>query len=202
MVGSHSWIKHIDEGALDWALSKVTTSRNHDGGLFLDVGCGMMGMVDMAIEKGMWACGIDADIRLLERDDLPNRDRLIVSDFRKTHVSLPVDFDVIWSVEVGEHIPEQYIRNYLKTITDAMDPKHSHHPYYQATLLIFSAAPVTGNPGHCNEHPIKWWEEKFKHYGVFLHPEATEELRASSTMERNFIRDNGFIFIKEKGDAR
>lgn len=192
---------HVDDGSLDWAIEKVCTTKSVSDVYFLDVGCGVMGMIDMAISRGTWACGLDADIRLLGRDELKNMDRLYISDFRKTHVSFPIHFDIIWSVEVGEHISDGCVDNYIKTLANVMRPRMKHHPYYCASILIFSAAPVTGNVKHCNEQAMDYWLEKFAAYNIIPQEDMTRELRAASTMKRNFVRSNGFVFIQETNDA-
>lgn len=177
MVGSHENTTHVDEGALKW-LEDI-----RPGFSFLDVGCGPMGMVDLALNMDHDAYGIDADFNLLQTVDNPQR--LILTDFRYTHIVLPINFDVIWSVEVGEHIPEDCVDHYLRTLCGHTE---------REGLLIFTAARGANTGSHVNCQPPEYWIEKIEKYRFAFYETLTRDLKEHSTMKREFIQNNGLVF--------
>ena len=96
-------VTHTDVGALEFLESRGALT-------LLDVGCGPGGQVQEAMNRGWKAFGIDVDVDLL-KDGPPN---VAIIDLADQPVIFHQPFDVVWSVEVAEHIPEQFEKNYIK----------------------------------------------------------------------------------------
>lgn len=185
MVGSHMNITHIDEGALNWLL------RIYPGLSFLDIGCGTMGMVNLALNRELDAYGVDADRNLLEIVERP--ERLRIHDFRQgPFIFLNQQFQVIWCVEMIEHLPAEFLHFWITSI--------------QMNLLDSDAAPgllvmthaVGHNTGsHVNCQTEEYWIDLLRQNGLHYEPELSSEIRWASTMKRDFMRETGKIFTYE-----
>lgn len=125
----------------------------------LDIGCGLGNTV-----KEFRRCGIEAFG--LEGSELAIR-RSEVADFiQQANLNFPVDlkrkFDLVWCVEVLEHIHPKYVQNIVETICRHGD-----------TLLISAAPPGQHGELHFNEQPQEYWIEKFQKQGFSLDREQT-----------------------------
>lgn len=166
---------HIDEGALKYAKDKFDITS------MVDIGCGIGGMQALASKYGILYRGIDGDPELAMPP--PN---FIVHDFRnKFDKELP-EIDLAWSVEFLEHVEEEYIENYLAV-------------FRKAKYVICTAAPP-GKPGwhHVNCQPIKYWIDIFEKENFTFSEKHTKEMKRSSTMKREFMKETGMVYINEK----
>ena len=103
-LGGHNWRTHTDTFVLDHYKVKGAKS-------FLDIGCGVGGMVYKALDQGYDAYGIDGDFRL-ERD---KPDNFILQDFTKGPAKCSKkSFDLVWSCEFVEHVEQKYVDNFMK----------------------------------------------------------------------------------------
>lgn len=173
---------HIDEGAIKW-LHSIYPS----GFKFLDIGCGPMGMVEACQSRGFNSWGLDGDITLLSNDSLQFKNRLVITDLCKTAFEFPIDFEVIWSIEVVEHIPEEHIWNWLGTVRMNLAP---------GGLLIMTHATGENSGSHINCQPASYWKEYLESEGFVYRDNLTKELIRHSTMERDFIRETGMVFTR------
>lgn len=83
-------------------------------------------------------------------------------------------FDLAYSIEVGEHIPEEYAKTFVQFISSLSD------------FIIFSAAfPGQGGQGHINERPQEYWRDLFLLEGFEYQHEKTLEFS-------NRLRENNF----------
>lgn len=119
----------------------------------LDVGCGIGTWLAAAAEQGVTdLTGVDGDY--VAKDELLfAHERFIARD-----VAQPVDlgrrFDLVISVEVAEHLPQQAAENFVDTLTRHGD------------LVLFSAAlPYQGGTAHCNENWLEYWQALFARRG-------------------------------------
>ena len=125
----------------------------------LDIGCGLGNTVKEFRSRGIEASGLEGSELAIRRSE--------VADFiQQANLNFPLDlkrkFDLVWCVEVLEHIHPKYVQNIVGTICRHGD-----------TLLI-SAAPL-GQHGelHFNEQPQEYWIEKFQKQGFSLDREQT-----------------------------
>ena len=146
----------------------------------LDVGCGPGLYVEEMHVWGLIACGIDSDPRLVETDWLKRVDLLdrYVAPWKG-------GFDVVLSLEVGEHIAADYAGAYVDAIVES-----------GCGLVYFSAArPGQGGQGHINCQPKAYWVRLFHQKGFFLNPDRTDEwigfMRAGPHM--GWVTQNGMI---------
>lgn len=170
-LGGHDWVTHVDEGALKYVKENLGVKT------MLDVGCGPGGQVKTAISLGIDAEGVDGDPRVVAEAD-----GIVINecDFTKDTFEREVDF--IWSVEFLEHVKEEFQENYMKTFAKA---KH---------VFVTFAPPGKGGNHHVNLKPASYWVETFAKYGLEYDEEITNQIKAASTMQREFVKRNGLYF--------
>lgn len=125
----------------------------------IDIGCGVgtflyvfkkLGVKEVLGLDGEWA-----NKNLLDKYLEPN-------EFRSANLSEVIDFnkkfDLAICLEVGEHIPEDYSENLVKTLVNA------------SSVIIFSAAsPYQHGQHHVNEQWPDYWINKFLKYDFHFH---------------------------------
>jgi SAM-dependent methyltransferase len=185
-LGGHSYKTNVDIGALTWIKETFRPKS------FLDIGCGPGGMVDLALEEGLDAYGIDGDFTLKRN----NPQNILIHDFTKGPAPLKQKYDIGWSVEFVEHVYEKYIPNYIQS--------------FQAcnVMIMTFAPPGHGGYHHVNENTQEYWIETLGNYGFKYHYKYTEDLRNVSTMNKRkhtanfnklrkaFVHLRGLVFTK------
>jgi SAM-dependent methyltransferase len=171
MIGSHFGVCHLDEGVLNWAIEKWDLDS------FLDIGCGTGGMVDLAEKKGLTSWGIDGDLTQQKKG-------VIVHDFTQNLFDVFSNFDLGWSVEFVEHIEERYLFHVM--------------PAFRLCrrVIMTHALPPNAPPGHVNCQNEKYWVRVFNQWGFFHDGISSDEVREVSTMEREFMRQTGKVFVR------
>ena len=168
--GGCQGITHIDNGALEWMDSKGCKS-------LLDGGCGTGGQVQAALDMGWGAFGIDVD-------DTVHGDRNIaLIDLCVNPVIFHKPFDLVWSVETAEHIPEEYEDNFIETLTSNSE-----------SYIILTASMADSQAAHVNCKPRDYWISRIEKEGFNYSEELYQELLKHSTMKREFIKHTGMIF--------
>jgi SAM-dependent methyltransferase len=131
----------------------------------LDVGCGTGKVIDYLLERGI------SDVRGLEGsrpaiESAKRSDLITQADLSKS-VDLKRKFDLVYSVEVAEHIPASGADSFVETCV-----RHGDR-------VIFTAArPGQGGLGHLNEQEPQYWIAKFATHGFALDEAATADLKA------------------------
>jgi len=174
-LGGHEMKTHIDQGILEFAINTLKVKT------MIDVGCGPGGMVELGRELGIDSYGIDGDFRLERKYP----EKYYLQDFTKGSVDIDKTFDLAYSCEFVEHVEEKYLDNFMKA-------------FQKANLVIMTYAPE-GTPGHhhVNCRSENYWISTFKNYGFKFDQSLTNSIRSVSTMERDFIRENGLCFKNE-----
>lgn len=180
-LGGHWNYTNIDRFPFDYLVGAFNPKS------MLDVGCGPMGMVALALEYGLDAYGIDGDIDILYGDFTTGpRSRFSLCDFTVDYWKSPASFDLIWSVEVAEHIEERYCGNYLKTIAENLN--------LNGVLFFSHALPGQKGHHHVNCQPPSYWIERFAAFNIHhLAPESEHARRLSSNP---YISNTGMVFRK------
>jgi SAM-dependent methyltransferase len=128
----------------------------------LDVGCGPGIYVEELRAVGFEAYGVDSDDRLVESEFLRRVD-VVNEDIPSWD-----NFDIVLSLEVGEHIPEVDAERYVEACCYPLT-------HARRDAIYFSAArPGQGGEGHINLKPKSYWVRLFARQGYYLNPEATE----------------------------
>ena len=168
-LGGHRDRTHVDKSSLDFLI------KNFHVKSFLDIGCGPGGMVLQALSLGLKATGIDGDFTLKKED------WRIIHDFTSGPIEIE-KADLGWSVEFLEHVEKKYICNYMSAFarcnyvvsTHAPRNKKGHH--------------------HVNLENDSYWIDVFENYNFTFLPKETEEVRKTSNMKRDFMRNTGLVF--------
>ena len=148
----------------------------------LDVGCGEGAWLDVWKKLGVSEVhGVDGDYVAQER--------LIIApnEFTAADLSAPFNlnrqFDLVQSLEVGEHLPRQSSDDFVESIV-----KHGK-------CVLFSAAAIgQGGDSHINEQHYEFWRQKFaKHHYVaidYTRPKLMNDKRIEP-----WYRYNTFLYV-------
>jgi hypothetical protein len=124
--------------------------------------------------------------------DYVDRDVLAIprEHFRVLDVSKPFDlgkkFDLVQSLEVGEHVPGARANVLIENLTAHGD------------LIMFSAAvPGQGGEYHINEQPYEYWHDKFSKRDYRSLDFVRPLIRANKRIEP-WYRYNTFLFAKTR----
>lgn len=150
----------------------------------VDFGCGMgtwcKAMEELGISDilGIDQHAYDSDYMLISAESY------LQYDLRKELI-LPRRTDIAVSVEVAEHIEEEYSEIFIHNLCLCSD------------LILFSAAiPFQGGTGHINEKPCIFWSEIFNKYGY----NAIDCIRPHFWNNENieiWYRNNCILYAKE-----
>lgn len=151
----------------------------------LDVGCGVghwlkVCLDELAIEDIQ---GIEGPYVKDEFISIPIQN-LLKADLKK-EINLNRKFDLVMSMEVAEHIPEEFADTFVKTLTNHGD------------FILFSAA-IKGQLGtyHINEQMPEYWASKFEAHNYI----AVDIVRPRIWNDKEiayWYRQNTILFVKE-----
>jgi SAM-dependent methyltransferase len=154
----------------------------------LDVGCGSGLSLEAFSKLGVAAWGIDANPQVLLG---PSHilERLLIADFTRHWVEWPTRPDLVWCVEVIEHVSDRYEDNILRTIC-----------HNTGRVAFVSTAPP-GQQGyhHVNCKPRDYWIREIEGRGLSYLPEAEPvlaRLKEGGPFSRNFLKHNGMMFLR------
>jgi hypothetical protein len=156
-------------------------------------------LLDVGAGHGAWAAAwLAAGVRdVLAMDgDYVARDRLAIpSELFIPHdltasFSLGRKFDLVQSLEVAEHLPEDRANRFVEDIVAHGD------------VILFSAAvPHQGGEHHVNEQPPEYWRRRFAAHGYDAYDWLRPRLRHEKRVER-WYRFNSVIYANAAGAAR
>lgn len=149
----------------------------------MDLGCAGGGLVRSFLEDGHLAIGLEgSDASKLSRSGewgvIPFH--LFTCDLTKPYrvrlAGQPVQFDVITSWDVLEHIPETGLAGMIESIYGHLRPGG----YFICSVdLLPDGNPLIGATYHLTLKPADWWERQFLERGfsrVLSHPFRTEDM--------------------------
>ena len=151
----------------------------------LDVGCGIGTWLKVFHEHGINDfVGVDGDF--VDRTMLKiSSERFHAHDLTKPF-TLGRKFDLVVSLEVAEHIPEQFADSFIEVLV-----KHGD-------VHLFSAAiPGQGGQNHVNEQWPEYWQKKFERFGFYFHDVIRPQIWGNEQIDF-WYRQNMFLVKKEK----
>jgi len=181
---------HIDEGTFQYLDSLGCKS-------LLDVGCSIGTNVQIALEMGWGAFGIEVDDTVLHENGKYQKNIALI-DCTHNPVIFHQPFDVVWSVEVAEHIPKERFENYLETLVGNC-----------GKYLVMTAAKDTASEQevkkqlrgelwgqHLNGQKREYWIDKIEKKGLKYNDELCKKLVKKSTMIKPYLKYSGMVFEK------
>lgn len=190
--------QHLDMYGSAFYDAQVTDSLNSAWGVLplvaehvkaqsvCDVGCGTGSWLkvwqDITGTKNSDVVGFDYEV--------PVKSLLInSSQYRNVDISQPFshekEFDLCFSLEVGEHLPETNSEDFVRSLT-ALAP-----------VVLFSAAiPEQLGTNHVNCQWPAYWENLFKKYNYF----AVDCIRSEIWRDQKicpYYKQNIFLFVRE-----
>ena len=143
--------------SLEFPQKLKKTLELFDPKTVLDLGCGTGQSLDFFLECGIDVSGIEGSS--LAKSKARHPERIQLFDLNE-ELNLGKKFDLIWCVEVVEHIQPNYVHNLMKTFSNHSD-----------RIVLSAAPPGQGGEGHFNEQPASYWIDLFEQYG-FSYDEA------------------------------
>lgn len=145
----------------------------------LDVGCGEGHAVAFFRKIGVIAHGVEGLKKNVERAITP----ISLHDLKVGEFFMPVDMTL--SVEVAEHIEEEFVDNYISTLCNGR------------VIVMTHALPGQLGYHHVNCQPQEYWVDKFEDRGYILDP-MIDYWRKLSVADGHmaYFKSSGLVFIK------
>lgn len=150
----------------------------------LDVGCGTGTWLKAFEENGITDyVGVDGDY--VKRNQLKiSPEKFVAKDLRSAW-SLNRKFDLVISLEVAEHLPEDSADLFVETLVT-----HTH------TIVFSAAVPGQGGQHHLNEQWPAYWQAKFLKHGFYFHDVIRPVIWDNEKVEW-WYRQNIFLVTRE-----
>jgi len=150
----------------------------------VDFGCGTGSWLAAWKDFGATDCiGVDGDYVDGHRLSI-DRDIFVAHDLCQP-CDLGRKFDLVQSIEVGEHLPEASADTFVDTLALHGD-----------VILFSAAAPGQGGMDHINEQPYSYWQDKFDRRGFMMF----DLIRPAIQNDPNVLpwhRYNIFVYIRD-----
>lgn len=182
---SSDYYRHINRGARQSARAIVPIMQRYFAvGSVVDFGCGQGVWLAAWKEHGVDnVMGIDGDY--VDCNSLLIREDEFLSHDLRQPIDLGRRFDVVESLEVAEHLPEECADVFVDCLT-------SH-----GELVMFSAAPTgQGGENHINEQSYDYWRDKFSGRGYRLFDFLRIAIR-NNRQVKPWYRFNTLVFVHE-----
>jgi SAM-dependent methyltransferase len=151
----------------------------------LDIGCGVGTWLMAAGEQGVRDfLGVDGAYVNPEMLKIP-RERFLSYDLQKP-LELNRRFDLVISLEVGEHLPGSVAQTFVDSLV-----RHG-------SVILFSAAvPGQGGTFHVNEQWPEYWAEKFRERGYVLIDCVRDRIWSNRQVPACY-RQNAFLYVEQE----
>ena len=152
-------------------------------------------VVDFGAGQGAWlrewrALGVSdvlgVDGSYVDRAQLLIPDEHFVAHDLRSPIQLGRRFDLVQSLEVAEHLPEDSAETFVHNLTTHGD-----------VILFSAAAPGQGGLNHLNERPYEYWREMFAHRRYLLVDIVRPAVAKNHDVEP-WYRHNTLLFIHER----
>jgi SAM-dependent methyltransferase len=154
----------------------------------LDIGCGIGTWLKVFEEYGVTEyLGIDSE-SVRSSELLISQNKFHATDLSQ-HWSLGKKYDLVVSLEVGEHLPDGSADAYVASMV-----KHSD------TIIFSAAIPGQGGQHHINERWPDYWQRKFEMHGFYFHDDIRPHIWRNENIEW-WYRQNIFVVTKEAPSA-
>ena len=157
--------QHIYDSSLGSSLTNFFKTENINN--LVDFGCGMGKYVKTFQENNINAIGYDGN---------PNTPELTNNLCKVLDLSVPKKFDEafdwVMSLEVGEHLPEQFEDIFIENL-------HNNNKY---GIVLSWAVKGQGGHGHFNEQNNDYIKSKICKLGYINDIKSENKLRADSTL--------------------
>lgn len=148
-----------------------------------DVGCGPGIYVKALNGMGVAAFGVDIDPRAARAEGCFVEDIVLKANAPFACAN------IVLSLEVGEHIPEEHSWSYVRYIVNCLP-----------SVVVFSAAqPGQGGDGHINCQTKSYWCSRFNWLGYRYNAEATDHFinYMRSGYHMGWLANNAMIFSRQ-----
>lgn len=183
-LGGHNNVTHTDRGTLAFLKEQYGIKS------FVDIGCGVGEMVQVASDRGLISIGIDGDW-IVERNSFLD---IRIHDYTTGPYKLQENWKqqeypiLAWCVEFLEHVEEKYMDNYFATMLDC------------DYVVCTHAVPGQDGHHHVNCKPQDYWIEEFTKRGFTWYDITSRKIREISTMRKPFMQHTGLFFANNYKD--
>ena len=133
----------------------------------VDIGCGFGYSLDFFKNKmGLEAIGIEGSAKVQKL--ALNNDLITVHDYCAAPLKLDKNWDLAWSSEFVEHVPPQFVENFIATFKCCK------------YLGITYASPGQSGHHHVNENTDNYWIDLMAKHGMTYDADLTLQLRSKT----------------------
>jgi SAM-dependent methyltransferase len=162
---------NFDNNIFDYLLKEFSVKN------MIDIGCGPGGIVNLAISRGIDACGVDGDPYIPNIYDKPY---FKLHDYTKGGYE-PESKDLAWMFEFLEHVYEKYIPNIFTTLSKCK--------------IVFCTHAFPGQKGthHVNCQTDEYWIKVFEEYKFTFDSCRSYKLR--EVANNKFSKKSSLLFV-------
>ena len=148
----------------------------------LDVGCGAGAWLSVWKSRGVSIRGldgayVDASALLIDPEEFQPHDLT-------TPFTLGQRFDLVQSLEVAEHLPEEAAADFVANLCASTD-----------IVLFSAAAPGQGGENHINEQPYEYWQALFDSEGFVMYDAVRDGILDNRDV-MPWYRFNTFLYVR------